>query len=197
MTQHQDIQDPKTYTEEDYQRFQQELSSPLTERERLEEICMTLAHLPTKEAQDLLAEFETSERAAEVSWLECAMEEGEFHYMSPMNVQEERDYLALKMVQEMWDETIELEIKRDELQLELDKREIEHEAVQVLVAAGELDNTIASALHDLKIMLSGQIAELNDQISTKEKIYEQIKRSIKTERYRTIDPFAMRHVHFC
>ncbi|MDM8519309.1 hypothetical protein QUF64_04625 [Anaerolineales bacterium HSG6] len=197
MTEHKDIQNPDEYDEEDYKRFQRELFSPLTSQQQLEEICMTLAHLPTKEAQDLLTAFQESDRASEVSWLEMAVDEGEFHYMSPMNKQESRDYLALKMVQEMWDTVIELEVERDELQLAVSKRAIKLEAIQQLIAQGELDDDILEiVLNDLQRIDMAKIEELSEQITTDEKIYEQIQKSIKTERYRDVDPFSMRNTHF-
>ncbi len=101
MAKHKEIQDPAKYTEKDYDIFEMKLFSQFTSVEQLEEICMdVLPHLPTKRAQDLLKTFSQSERAKEVGWLENAMNEGQYLYLSPMNAQEERDFLALKMLQE-------------------------------------------------------------------------------------------------
>ncbi len=81
MPAHKDIQNPDKFSEAHYRYFEVKLLSKETTKEELEDICMTLAHLPTKEAQDLLEKFKKSERAKEVKWLECAIDEGKFHYL--------------------------------------------------------------------------------------------------------------------
>ena len=78
MTKHKSIQKPEDYNDKDYQEFHDKLFSSSTPKSELEEICMTLAHLPTKKAQYLLKYFSESDRANEVEWLEFAIEEGQF-----------------------------------------------------------------------------------------------------------------------
>jgi hypothetical protein len=164
--------------------------------EQLEEICITLAHLPTKQAQELLDKFRQSERASEVGWLECAVDEGQFHYLSPTNEQEEREYLALKVMQELEDEIIDLQVEYDELKLQLDKRTIEYEAILELIKQGELDADEASGFEDYKMMTEEDMEEFTRQITVKEKTIQQIKKSIKTERYQNVDMMYMRNIHF-
>ncbi|MDM8552282.1 hypothetical protein QUF72_19510 [Desulfobacterales bacterium HSG2] len=197
MTEHKDIQNPDDYTEEDYIVFEKKLFSLSTPTSELEDICMTLAHLPTKQAQDLLGKFKESTRANEVGWLDVAMDEGEFHYFSPENEQEERDYFALKVIQEIEDETIELQGKHDDLRLDLRRMDIEQEAVRELVGKGEVDKDETLAFHDCRLIVTSQMEDLERQISVKEKTIDQIKESIKTERYKNMDSMHMRHVHFC
>lgn len=197
MTEHKDIQNPDDYTEEDYIVFEKKLFSLSTPTSELEDICMTLAHLPTKQAQDLLGKFKESTRANEVGWLDVAMDEGEFHYFSPENEQEERDYFALKVIQEIEDETMELQGKHDDLRLELRRMEIEQEAVLALVRKGEVDKDETLSFHDCKLIVTSQMEDLENQISVKEKTVEQIKESVKTEKYKNMDSMHMRHVHFC
>jgi len=196
MVEHKDIQNPEDYGDGDYAKFEMKLFSPYTERSELEEICMTLAHIPDKRAQDLLKKFKNSERASEVEWLDIAADEGQFHYLSPTNEQEERDYLALKVIQEIEDEIVEIQIKHDDLRLELDKKEIEQEAIKELVKNGEVDKDEGLGFHDYKIMIESQMENLEKEISVKEKISEQIKKSIKTEKYKDVDPMYMRNIHF-
>jgi hypothetical protein len=196
MTKHKDIQNPDDYTQEDYQAFEIKLFSPLTPAAELQSICMTLAHLPTKAAQDLLGKFQESARASEVPWLDIAKEEGEFHYHSPQNKQEERDYLALKVMQEIEDELIELQIKHDDFRLDLEKMEIKHEAIRELVKNGELEAEAELGLHEAKHFPESKMQQLSKEISVKEKVFAQIKKSIQTERYKDIDTMTMRHVHF-
>jgi hypothetical protein len=197
MTEHQDIQDPEDYTEEDYQAFERKLFSPFTQVSELEEVCMTLAHLPTKKAQDLLGQFKETQRASEVRWLDLAIEEGQFHYLSPENEQEERDYLALKVIQELEDELIELQGKYDELRLDLNKKEIEHEAIKELVKNGEVGSEEDTTLQLYKERLTTQMEELQKQISVKEKTNAQIAKTIKTEKYQNVDPMSMQSIEFC
>lgn len=197
MTKHKNIQNPDDYTEEEYRKFENKLFSPVTPVSELEDICMTLAHLPSKEAQDLLAKFRESVRASEVTWLSTAIEEGNYHYLSPQNEQEERDYLALKVMQEIEDEIVELEVKYDEFRLNLEKMEIEQEAVWELVKNGELDAEVELGFHDAKLFPTSQMEKLRKDISVKEKILAQIKKSIQTGRYQNVNPMTMRNVHFC
>ncbi len=96
------------FTEENYQTLEKKLFSDSTPHDELGRICMTFAHLPSKRAQDLLASFKESANAHKVEWLDLAIEEGQFVYLSPQNEQEEKDYLALKVIQEMQDKVIDL-----------------------------------------------------------------------------------------
>lgn len=196
MAENKDIHRRDDFTDEDYKTFEKKLFSPSTPVSELETICMTLAHLPTKRAQDLLALFKESDRAHEVKWLDMAVEEGEFHYLSPQNAQEERDYLALKVMQEIWDELVELEIKFNEATLNVDKMEIEHEAIRELVKKGAIDAEEELGLDDAKVFFKSKAEELHKKIELKEKIYDQIKESIKTERYKDVDPMIMKDIHF-
>lgn len=196
MTNHKPIQDPEDYQDADYDEFEMKLFSQFTSVEQLEEICMTLAHLPTKQAQELLDKFRQSERANEVGWLECAVDEGQFHYLSPTNEQEERDYLALKVMQELEDEIIDLQMEYDELQLHLDKQIIEHEAILELIKQGELDADEAVGFENFQVSTEMDMEKLAGEITVKEKTIQQIKKSIKTERYKNVDMMYMRHVHF-
>jgi hypothetical protein len=196
MTEHKDIQKPDDYTDKDYDEFEMKLFSQFTSVDQLEEICMTLAHLPTKRAQELLEKFSNSERASEVGWLEGAMDEGQFHYLSPTNEQEERDYLALKVMQEIEDEIVDLHVKYDELKLELDKREIEYGAILELIKQGELHEDEALGFQEYKGIQEKNMEELAHQIAVKEKTFDQIKKSVKTEKYKDVDMMYMRHIHF-
>lgn len=196
MTQHKPIQNPEEYSGENYQTYERQLFDPTTPKETLENICMTLAHLPTAEAQTLLAKFRESGRAQEVSWLQCAIDEGQFHYLSPCNEQEDRDLLALKVVQELEDRIVELEIAWDKVNLRWRKDKIQLEAVQALQAEGELDEH-ATIYYDNEIPRQEQeMTKLREQIEELEKIMQRTRQSIQTERYKNIDTMTMRHYHF-
>jgi len=195
MTEHKDIQNPENYKPEDYAELERKLFSPLTASSELKDICMTLAHLPSKEAQEMLRIFGESERADEVEWLECAVDEGQFHYISPQNEEERRDFLALKVMQELENEIVDLEVKHDGLGLEFEKKDIEHEAVKILVEKGEIGPELDSALHACKIHTQTKMKDVADQISVKEKIFRQIKKSISTERYKNINLMDIRNIH--
>lgn len=196
MTEHLPIQDPDAFDVVDYKNFERRLFADDTKKSDLERICMTLAHLPTEEAQALLARFRHSPRADEVGWLECAVEEQQQNLLSPCNDQEERDLLALKMTQEMEDRIIDLEIEYDKVELRWRKSGIEREAIQSLMQEGELDE-YASVGHDQEIPLQERdMEELSEEIDRLEKIKARILDSIQTERFKTVNPMIMRNCHF-
>lgn len=197
MIQPKEVQNPDDYTEEDYQTFETKLFSPDTEVSELGYVCMTLAYLPTKQAQDLLGKFRETDRAGVLVWLDKAVEEGQLHYISPQNKQEDKDYLALKVMQEIEDEIAERRLEYEELQLRMEKMEIEHEAVRELVEKGELEADAEQDINNEKIATKSRVEKLSQHISIKEKTVAQIKKSIQTERYKTVSPVIMRHVHFC
>lgn len=194
MTEHLPIQDPDDFSPEDLMLMAEHLFAPLTPVEELERICMTLAHLPTQEAQDLLARFKVSPRAGEVGWLECALEEGTYHLLEPTNPLEEREYLTLKVISELTDEVIDLESERDKTSVEREKGEIRLSALQALADAGRV--------HPDEVLGYGcgiecdtnRIAELDQEIDIKEAMIAHLRASITTPRYRQADPGFMRHV---
>lgn len=196
MTEHKDIQDPKKYSEMHYKYFNAKLFSEETTKEELEDICMTLGHLPTKEAQDLLEKFSKSERAKEVEWLECAIEEGQQLYLSPNNEKEERDFLALKMLQKKDDEIVELMGKRDEHDFQIQTQTIELQAFKELAKGNkDLKDRIIALQGKIK-METAKLKEVDAEIELQEKIQEKIKQSITTERYKNVDPMDMVNLHF-
>lgn len=195
MTEHIAIQDPSDYTAEDMMTFAERLFAPGTPTEELERICMLLAHLPTEDAQRLLGRFRESTRAAEVEWLECAVDEGAFHLLSPCNELEEREFLVLKVIEEIDDEIIDLEGQRDELDLKLRKHEIRRGAIDALIAAGSLAPDEAIGLDDAMAELRQELAACLDRIEAQETIALYLRHSITTPRYRDADPSVVRHIH--
>ncbi|NIM13257.1 MAG: hypothetical protein GTO45_14185 [Candidatus Aminicenantes bacterium] len=196
MGKNKDIYKKDEFSEQDYKEFERRLFSSSTSVSELQRICMTLAHTPTKKAQDLLKLFTESDRAHEVGWLALAAEEQEFHYLSPENEQEERDYLALKVLQELQDELVQLDIQLNEAKVDLDKMEIRYEAVRELVKKGELEEVDEAGVHDAMVVFKARCEELAEEIEFKDKIFDQVKESIKTEKYKDVDPMSMRNVHW-
>ncbi len=195
MVEHKDIQNPADFSAKDYQKFRYLLFSDDTSKEELEEICMTLAHLPTKEAKDLLEKFKTSERAGEVEWLECAIDENEFYYLSPENEQEERDFLAVKLIGEKDDRIVDLMTECDEHELAIRKFEIELAALRELLPDNpELEHNI-SAIHDAVLIEQSRLEEDRQQIELEERIQRKIRTSIQTERYKNLDPLTISEFH--
>jgi len=196
VVKHKDIQNPEDYSEKDYQRFRYLLFSDDTPQEELEDICMTLAHLPTKEANDLLEEFKKSDRADEVEWLECAVEENAFHYLMPDNEQEERDFLALKIVGEKDELIVHLMGECDKHELAIQKYEIELAALQELLSENpDLDSNI-SAIHELIVWEQSHLKTAREQIEVEEKIKAKIRACIQTERLKNLNPMDIEHFHF-
>ncbi len=157
---------------------------------------MTLAHLPTAEAQALLAKFRESGRAHEVIWLECAIEEGQMHYLSPNNEEEERDFLALKVIQEMEDQVLNLEYEYSKVHLRWEKAQIKLDAIKSLQAEGELAEDTSVGYETEIPLQQKQIEALRQQIDEQEKIIDRIRQQIQTERFKNVDSMTMRHCHF-
>jgi hypothetical protein len=118
------------------------------------------------------------------------------HYLSPQTEQEEQDYLVLKVAQEVEDEVVELEVEHRQLQVAFEKQTIAYEAALSLVRQGELDNADAQEWSERRTQLTQRMQNLQRKIRVKEKVLEQIKESIKTARYRIVNPVTMRNVHF-
>lgn len=196
MVEHKDIQNPEDFSAEDYARFRYLLTSDDTPTEQLEDICMTLAHLPTEEAQQLLDEFKNSERAGEVGWLECAIEENQFHFLMPENEQEERDFLALKLIGEKDDLIVNLMGECDKHRYRIQKYEIEKEALERLLPKNPDLKYDISAIHDILIWEKSRLQELEQQIEKEEKVQKQIRASIKTEKLKNLNPMDIKDFHF-
>ncbi|WP_058556482.1 hypothetical protein [Thiohalocapsa sp. ML1] len=196
MTEHLPIQDPDDWPPELLMDMAEALFAPLTPVSELERICMTLAHLPTEDAQRLLARFKASPRAAEVSWLECAIDEGACLLLEPTNELEEREFLTLKVIEDLEYETADLDGELSVAQLSLDKADIRLGALRALVETGRAPPAAAEALlADIADTGRRRDALLAD-IAQHEAMIEHLRASITTPRYRRADPDVLRHIHF-
>jgi hypothetical protein len=195
MTEHSSIQDPEDYSDEEMMAFATRLFGPTTPVDELERICMTLAHLPTEAAQHLLRRFRESARASEVSWLECAVDEGAFHLLQPRNDLEEQEFLTLKVIAEIEDEILDLSVQRDQLDLQRRKLCLRFDAVKALVAAKQLDPDEALGFHDALLCIDNDISALDARIEVEEAIAHHLKGTITTARYRNADMDVVRHIH--
>ncbi len=196
MNKNETIANDEELSEVSYQKIEAALFSDSSSVKELEKICMTLAHQSSKKAQDLLGKFKKSKRSAEVEWIDCAIEEGQWWYLDPQNEFEEREYLALKIMQEIEDELVEIEIELDDFRLEKRWQEIEHKALRELAGKNKISNDEILGLDDLETINNSRIIDLEEKIELKQKIFDQIKGSIKTERYKTMDLSEMRSIHF-
>jgi len=196
MTEHLSIQDPDDYDEADLMRFAETLFSPLTDVTELERLCMMLAHIPSKTAQELLNKFRGSARAGEVGFLDVAIDEGTYHYLSPTNAQEEHEFLVIKVIQEMTDAVVDLDVEQQQLDLDLRKMAIRHAATRALVAAQALDPDEVLGFDDAELCLKNDISELSYRIENQEKVIEYLRASIQTEKYKNVDHSMMQHIHF-
>ncbi len=196
MSEHLPIQDPNDYSPEDLMRLGEALFSALTSVEELERICMTLAHLPTEDAQDLLARFRDSPRGREIGWLQCAIDEGTFHLLTPQNAIEEREYLTLEVIQELTDEACDLEIELGQTRITRDTGEIRLSALRTLADAGRMHPAEVEGFRSGIVCDSERIEELEQEIELKEAMIEHLRASITTPRYRNADPDVLRHIHW-
>lgn len=202
MMNHKDIQDPENFSDKDYKKWDYLLFDDETSSEQLKDIVMTLAHLPTQRAQDLLEKFTNSNRAHEVEWLEPAMDEGKFWTISPRDEKEERDMMALKLYFRKQDTIVELMGECDKYEYNINLMKIEMEALEQLEQDELNENQQEdikyrkSALHDLIIMEKSHLEEAKKDITVLEKISEKIIGSITTERYKDLQPWDIDGFHF-
>lgn len=202
MMNHKDIQDPDNFSDKDYKKWDYLLFDDETSSEQLKDIVMTLAHLPTQRAQDLLEKFTNSNRAHEVEWLEPAMDEGKFWTTSPRDEKEERDMMALKLYFRKQDTIVELMGECDKYEYNINLMKIEMEALEQLEQDELNENQQEdikyrkSALHDLIIMEKSHLEEAKKDITVLEKISEKIIGSITTERYKDLQPWDIDGFHF-
>ena len=193
MTEHKDIQNPDDYTDKDYQKWEYLLLDPDTSKAELEDIVMTLAHLPTEKAKELLKKFKQSDRADEVCWLEPALEENEMWLLNPDTDQKTRDMKAMKLSAKKQKIIVELMGKCDVSQYSIDLMNIEIDALNQMEKE-EKDEEFRkeigyrkSALNDMIIWEQSHLEEAKDEIAMEEKISEKIEENVKTEAYKQMD----------
>ena len=197
-----DIQDPEKFSEKDYQKFEYLLFAEDTPLEKREEIVMTLAHLPTKRAQELLKRFKESEMAEEIEWLEPAIEEGKMWTIWPENEQEERDMMALKLYHEKNESIVELMGKCQKYEYRISQYEIERQALETLQKSELPQNRKEElryrlmAIQDMIRMEQNKLEQCRQDIEIEEQIAQTIKKSIQTERYKNLDPRDIAGFHF-
>jgi hypothetical protein len=196
MTEHLPILNPDDWPPAALMDMAEALFAPQTPVSELERICMTLAHLPTEDAQRLLARFKASPRAAEVSWLECAIDEGACLLLEPTNELEEREFLTLKVIEDLEYETAELDGELSVAQLSLDKAAIRLGALRALMETGRVPSSAAEALLADIAETEHQRDDLLARIAQNEAMMEHLRASITTPRYRRVDPGVLRHIHF-
>lgn len=202
MTKHKEIQNPENFGDKDYKRFEYLLFAEDTPTEIIEEIVMTLAHLPTKRAQNLLNRFKDSVNAQKIDWLEPAMDEGNMLYIMPNGEQEERDFIAIKLYHKNEDHIVRLMGECDRYAYLIRQYEIEMDALKAVQKEStdeeekkEIGYQI-TALSDLITMDRSHLHETEKEIAMQEKINEKIKAGIKTERYKKLSAADISGFHF-
>lgn len=202
MTAHKDIQNPDDFNDQDYKRWDYLLFDEQTDQEQLKEIVMTLAHLPTQGAQELLHKFSQSPRAREVEWLDCAIDEGHYLLLCPDNETEDRDLKALKLMFQMDDRIIEQMGTVEECNFRIDMKKIELKAMEKLLSGDFSENELDEiklrmvVLHDLLIMDESQLNQAEMTIRIDERIRDQIEDNITTKRYKQMDKSDLEGLHF-
>ncbi len=192
MTEHKDMQDPAQFNELKYRWLELKLLSADTPQKELEDICMTLAHLPTKRARELLNRFQESDRATEVTFLQCAVEECKFHYLCPDNETERRDFIALKLYYKNEDRMVELMGEQSVNEFHLEEMQIELDAVKSLVQekmteADKFDLEIRiSVLKDLMTIEESALREKVADMEMLERINQAIIEGVTTEKYKDL-----------
>ncbi len=194
MPEHKNIQDPKNYSEAHYKFYETKLFSAETSTEELEDICMTLAHLPTKEAQDLLEKFKQSERAEEIEWLESAINEGKNLLLSPTDEQEERDLIAHKLANECYDKIIAKLGEIENIKFKMQQSEVKNKAVTDYLEKAENEKKDVNLLLEISgyenqmILMKNEIYNLEEEIETQEKMKNILRNSIVSDKFKQLKP---------
>lgn len=139
---------------------------------------------------------ETPPRGREIGWLQCAVDEGTFHLLTPQNAIEECEYLTLEVVQERTDEACILEIKLGQTRISRNKGEIRLSALRTLADAGGIHPAEVEGFRSGIVRDTERIEELDQKIELKEAMIEHLRASITTPKYRNADPDVLRHIHW-
>jgi hypothetical protein len=195
MTEHCTSQEPDGQDQHELMEMAERLFSPATPAGELERICMQLAHVASDQAQELLTRFRRSPRASAVEWLDCALEEGAFNLLSPRNELEEHEFLVLKVIEDVEEVIDDLCMRREDLELCRRKLRVRRDALHALVAAGRVGGNLAADADDELARVDAEMAELADRIQVEEAVIDELRSSIKTDRYRNADPRLIRSIH--
>ena len=134
-------------------------------------------------------------------WLEPAMDEGKSLYIWPENDQEERDIMALKLYKKNNDQIIEIMGEIDVSEYIIKEYEIELAALEKLqkqkLSEFEKEDIIYRiiAIKELMKLDENHLVKTKKDIAVQEKINENIKESIKTERYKNLEPGDISDFH--
>ena len=181
---HMDVQEPEKYTEAEYKQFEAKLNDPNTNIEEIERIAMTLAHIPDERALQMLKRFKENPRSAEVRWgIETAIDECTFWVLSPRGEQEERDFLAMKLIHDYDERQVELGVEMEKKQEAVRKLEIELEVVERPAKRRPNFRERTVTLRDLLAMEQARLTKLQEELDQNEFILQALEKSIKTERF--------------
>ncbi|MDL1874254.1 hypothetical protein FBQ85_03665 [Cytophagia bacterium CHB2] len=167
------------------------LHDPRTPQEELKRIVMTLAHLDNAEALQALEEFRQSSRAAEVEWIEQAIDESTYFVLEPKNEREEKDYLRVELWQEYEEELYDKMAQREAAEVHKQQLEVEKEFLEEAMAAAPNESirlqVIArhSGIDTLILMAVNDRMNLEDEIVGLEFILAQIEKAVESPLYRT------------
>ena len=188
--------------DEEVQYYKKILTSTESSKKDLERVCMRLAHSSTKEAKDLLEEFSKSDRASEVEWLQCAIDEGEFYYYGPNDDEERRDLIAMKLYHKKFNEIYDLEHEADKHKFNMIVYNIEIDALKALLLETTDEDEKSqieiqlSVCNDLLTIEKGHYESKQYDINLMEKVHDKILQQITTERYKNLSYTFFDSFHF-
>jgi hypothetical protein len=195
MIQHLNIADPDEHDDIELMDLAERLFSSDTPVVELERICMRLAHCTSDNAQQLLERFRRSPRAGAVEWLDCALEEGAFHLLSPRNELEEHEFLILKVVEDVQETIIDLCIRRDEIDLERRKLRVRRAALAAVITSGEAAGDLLAEVDTELADIDAEVTDIDRRVRIEEAVVKQLRASITTPRYQAADPRMVRSIH--
>jgi len=195
MNEHFSSADPDDQDDHELMDLAERLFSSETPVVELERICMRLAHCVSDGAQQLLERFRQSPRAGAVEWLDCALEEGAFHLLSPRNDLEEQEFLVLKVVEDIQETIVDLCMRRDEIDLQRRKLLVRQAALSSIGADGLVADDLLCEVDAQLAEIDREIVDIDRRVVIEEAVIKRLRASITTPRYRAADPRLIRSIH--
>ncbi|HEX9653320.1 MAG TPA: hypothetical protein VGA99_06385 [bacterium] len=181
---------PDDYTPAELKLWITKLHDRQTPTDELQKIAMTLAHIDHPEALQALEAFRESQRAQEIEWIDCAIDECTSYVLQPKNEREEKDYIRLELWQEYEEELLDKMAQRDAA--EVHKQHLEVEKELLVGAIGDApDGNIRlqlmarqSGIAHLITIAENDRVNLEAEIAGLEYLLAQIERAIESPIYR-------------
>lgn len=159
-----------------------------------------LAHEGTEEAIEKLKRLIALEKNEnEKGLLECALEECQFFYYSPENKKEEKEFRIKKLIERKDRKLVDLYIRRDKLQYDLEidtlEREIDRDLFRKTKDRRIKEEAEMYKYTDFRKMLENDLVQAEEEIKYLEEFIKVAGGEIKSEKYKSIPWGVLNSMH--